>query len=58
MHGSSRNYRYVWDVSDRNFHEFSNKFRAQKQLEEIAMVMDKSIFPLASRVNQKNSMAT
>ena len=34
---------------DRDFHKVPDKFGAQQQLEEIAMVTDKSIFPLASR---------
>ena len=33
---------------DRDFHKVSDTFGAQQQLEEIAMVIDKSIFPLAS----------
>src|SRR3954470_21295311 len=34
---------------DHDFHEVSDTFGAQQQLEEIAMVTYKSIFPLASR---------
>ena len=37
------------DQCDRDFHKVSDTFGAQQQLEEIAMVTDKSIFPLASR---------
>src|SRR3954471_1335246 len=38
---------------DHDFHEVSDMFGAQQQLEEIAMVTDKSIFPLASRSESK-----
>src|SRR3954469_2069497 len=41
------------DQCDRDFHKISNMFGAQQQLEEIAMVTDKSIFPLASRSESK-----
>src|SRR4051812_36171640 len=37
------------DQCDQDFHQVSDTFRAQKELEEIAMVVDKSVFPLASR---------
>src|ERR1041385_8562015 len=37
------------DQCDRDFHEVSDTFGAQQQLEEIAMVTDRSIFPLASK---------
>src|SRR4051812_27744950 len=38
---------------DCDFHEVSDTFGAQQQLEEMAMVTDKSIFPLASRSESK-----
>src|SRR3954462_1228164 len=41
------------DQCDRDFHKVSNTFGARQQLEEIAMVTDKSIFPLASRSESK-----
>jgi hypothetical protein len=41
------------DQCDRDFHEVSDTFGAQQQLEEIAMVTDKSIFPLARRSESK-----
>src|SRR4051812_42021898 len=41
------------DQCDRDFHEVSHTFEAQQQLEEIAMVTDKRIFPLASRRESK-----
>ena len=41
------------DQCDRNFHKVSDTFGAQQQLKEIAMVTDKSIFPLASRSETK-----
>src|SRR4051812_14259539 len=41
------------DQCDRDFHKVSDMFEAQQQLEEIAMVTDKSIFPLASRSESK-----
>lgn len=34
---------------DRDFHQVSSTFGAQQQLEEIAMVVDRSIFPLVNR---------
>ena len=37
------------DQCDRDFHKVSDTLGAQQQLEEIAMVTDKIIFPLASR---------
>src|SRR4051812_15918614 len=41
------------DQCGRNFHEVSDTFGTQQKLEEIAMVTDKSIFPLASRSESK-----
>src|ERR1041385_6120674 len=41
------------DQCDRDFHEVSETFGAQQQLEEISMVTDKSIFPVASRSESK-----
>src|SRR4051812_6626608 len=41
------------DQCDRDFHKVSDTFGDQQQLEEIAMVTDKSIFPLASRIESK-----
>ena len=37
------------DQCDRDFHKVSDTFGAEQELKEIAMVTDKSIFPLASR---------
>src|SRR4051812_41208142 len=41
------------DQCDRDFHKVSDTFGAQQQLEEIAMVTDKRICPLASRSESK-----
>src|SRR3954462_5202040 len=41
------------DQCDRDFHEVSDTFGTQQQLQEIAMVTDKSIFPLANRSDTK-----
>src|SRR4051812_4773191 len=41
------------DQCDCDFHEVSDTFGAQQQLEEIAMATNKSIFPLASRSESK-----
>src|SRR3954469_25671574 len=41
------------DQCDRDFHKVSDTFGAQQKLEEIAMVTDKSIFPLVSRSESK-----
>ena len=38
---------------DRDFHKVSDTFGAQQELKEIAMVTDKSVFPLASRSESK-----
>ena len=38
---------------DRDFHQVSDTFGAQQELEEIAMVTDRSVFPLASRSELK-----
>src|SRR3954470_21809250 len=43
------------DQCDRDFHKVFDTFGAQQQLKEIAMVTDKSIFPLASRSESKES---
>ena len=37
------------DRCDRDFHQVSNTFGAQQELAEIAMVIDRSVFPVASR---------
>jgi len=37
------------DRCDREFHKISETFGAQEELEEIAMLTDKSIFPMTSR---------
>ena len=36
------------DQCDRDFYQLLDKLGAQQELEEIAMVVDRSIFPLAS----------
>ena len=41
------------DQCDRDFHQVSDTFRAQQELKEIAMVVDRSVFPLASRSEMK-----
>src|SRR4051812_1296374 len=41
------------DQCDRDFHKVSDTFGAEQELKEIAMVMDKNIFPLASRSESK-----
>lgn len=41
------------DQCDRDFHHVSDTFGAQQLLEEIAMVVDKSVFPLASKSETK-----
>src|SRR3954470_20665764 len=41
------------DQCDRDFHKVSDTFGAQQELEEIAMVTDKSVFPRASRTESK-----
>src|SRR3954468_13186118 len=41
------------DQCDRDFYKVSDTFGAQQELEEIAMVTDKSVFPLASRSESK-----
>src|SRR3954466_470430 len=43
------------DQCDCDFHKVFDTFGAQQQLEEIAMVTDRSIFPLASRSESKES---
>src|SRR4051812_30729525 len=40
-------------ICDRDFYQLSDTLRAQQELEEIAMVVDRSIFPLASRSEMK-----
>ena len=47
------NYFVQSDQCDRDFYQLSDTFGAQQELEEIAMVVDKSIFPLASRSETK-----
>src|SRR4051812_29976822 len=41
------------DQCDRNFYQLSDTLGAQQDLEEIAMVVDRSIFPVASRSEMK-----
>ena len=41
------------DQCDRNFYKLSDSLGAQQELSEIAMVVDRSIFPLASRREMK-----
>src|ERR1044071_1944380 len=41
------------DQCDRDFHKISDTFGADQELREIAMVVDKKIFPLTSRSESK-----
>ena len=42
------------DRCDREFHMISETFGAQEELTEIAMLTDKSLFPVASRSELKD----